>query len=225
MGPHFFLSLVLRCFGQEIRTIYAGVRVHHSARFWQTRQVLGYRFYFDAVIYFLGMDFLHLNNEFGVLICSRCKYALDPGTISSHLNSLHKNEVTKSERRVCVELWKNRPLQPAQHVQQLYLPSDTRPIPNLALFHNGMRCRLCTERPHITGKGNARGMREHLKACHQWESGDKGGRPSKVLLASHDQRAQNESVLSAVIVAPVSYQTFRRSNFTRFFRGCNTFRA
>ncbi|KFY28547.1 hypothetical protein V491_00416 [Pseudogymnoascus sp. VKM F-3775] len=67
------------------------------------------------------------------------------------------------------------------------------------------------------GKGNTRGIREHLKACHQWESGDKGGRPSKVLLASHDQRAQKESVLSAVIVAPVSYQTFHRSNFTRFF--------
>ncbi|KFY96576.1 hypothetical protein V500_02409 [Pseudogymnoascus sp. VKM F-4518 (FW-2643)] len=37
------------------------------------------------------------------------------------------------------------------------------------------------------------------------------------MLASHDQRAQKQSGPSAVIVAPVSYQTFHRSNFTRFF--------
>lgn len=163
------------------------------------------------------MDFLLFDSKFGVLICTRCKYALVPGTIGSHLTSLHKNEVTKNERRDCVEIWKNKPFQPAQDVQQLDLPRDTRPIHNLALFHNGMRCRLCTKRPYISSKGSTRGMRDHLKAFHKWESGDKGGRPSNAMLASQDQRAQKQSGLSAVTVTPVSYQTFYQSNFTRFF--------
>ena len=38
------------------------------------------------------------------------------------------------------------------------------------------------------------------------------------MLASQDQRAEKQTVLSAVTIAPVCYQTFYRSNFTRFFQ-------
>jgi hypothetical protein len=77
------------------------------------------------------MDFLHFNPYFQVLICNRCEYALVLGTISSRLASLRKNEVTKSERRNCIETWKNEPLQPAQTIQWLDLPVDILSIPNL----------------------------------------------------------------------------------------------
>ncbi len=54
------------------------------------------------------MDFLHFNFHSQVVICTHCEYALVPGTIGSHLGSLYKNEVTKSERRDCVEIKKNK---------------------------------------------------------------------------------------------------------------------
>jgi hypothetical protein len=50
------------------------------------------------------------------------------------------------------------------------------------------------------------------------ESGHKGGRPTNAVLASQDPGAEKQTVLSAVTIAPVYYQTFYRSNFTRFFQ-------
>ncbi len=113
------------------------------------------------------MDFLLFDSTFKILICTRCKYALVPGTIGSHLSSLHKNEVTKNERRDCVKIWKNKPLQPARDVQQLDLPLDTSPVTNLAVFYNGIRCRLCTVRPYICGEGSMNSMRDHFKTAYK----------------------------------------------------------
>jgi len=57
------------------------------------------------------MDFLYFDLQFCVLICTRCQYALVPGTIATHLGTIHKDEVAKAERRQCVALWENKPLQ------------------------------------------------------------------------------------------------------------------
>jgi hypothetical protein len=38
------------------------------------------------------------------------------------------------------------------------------------------------------------------------------------MLASQDQEAEKQTVLSTVTIAPVCYQTFYWSNFTRFFQ-------
>jgi hypothetical protein len=168
---------------------------------------------YPILFYSFNMYFLLFDSGFRVLICTRCKYALAPGTIGS----VHNDEVTKIERRNCVNIWKNKPLQPARNVQQLDLPADIQPILNLALYHNGIRCSLCSVRPYIVGQGNDRSMREHLKAFYNWESNNKGGRPSKAMITLRDQGAQNRSSLSIVTVAPVSYQTFYRNNFIRFF--------
>lgn len=89
------------------------------------------------------MEFLRFNPKFGVLICTRCKFALGPGTIGAHLFNLHRDEVTLSERRDCIAVWGNKPIQPASVIQQLDLPVDTPPIPNLALYYNGICCLLC----------------------------------------------------------------------------------
>ena len=155
------------------------------------------------------MDFLQLDLKFQVLICTRCQYALMPGTINAHLATAHEEEVAKDERRDCVELWKDQPLQPAEAIQQYDLPVDTLPIPNLALHHNGIRCCLCTKLAFVSKSSQQ--MRHHLKKIHGWMSGRKGGRPPK---ASTVQ----ETELAAITDAPVSYQTFHRSNFLRYFQ-------
>src|SRR5436190_2328083 len=155
------------------------------------------------------MDFLQLDLNFQVLICTRCQYALVPGTIATHLATIHEEEVAKDERRDCVELWKDQPLQPAEAIQQYDLPVDTLPIPNLALHHNGIRCCLCTKLAFVSKSSQQ--MRHHLKKIHGWMSGRKGGRPPK---ASTVQ----ETELASITDAPVSYQTFHRSNFLRYFQ-------
>jgi hypothetical protein len=99
------------------------------------------------------MDFLHFDPQFCVLICTRCQYALVPGTTAAHLSSLHKDEVAKAEMKKCVALWKDKPIQPAQVIQQLDLPIDTQPIPNLALYHDGISCRLCPSGPTSVLRG------------------------------------------------------------------------
>lgn len=91
------------------------------------------------------MDFLYFDPKFGVIICTRCKYALAPGTIGTHLLNIHKGEVTQSERRDCVEIWATKPIKPALVVKQLDVPIDTPPIPYLTLHYGGITCRLCRE--------------------------------------------------------------------------------
>jgi hypothetical protein len=65
-------------------------------------------------------------------------------------------------------------------------------------------------------------MQLHLKSVHNWTNGCKGGALSKAALAAQEQGSQRQSTISAMIVTPVSYQTFRRSNFTRFFQVSTT---
>src|SRR5436305_14747333 len=123
------------------------------------------------------MDFLYFDPTFRVLICTRCQYALVQSSIASHLGSLHKEEVAQAEIKRCVEFWKVQPIQSAKAIQQLDIAIDTPPIQNLALLHNGIVCRLCTERSFVCGRKTTRQMREHLKTVHGWQSGCKGGRP------------------------------------------------
>src|SRR6516162_8059378 len=129
------------------------------------------------------MDFLYLDPTFQALICTRCQYALVPGTIAAHLRSAHKEEVTAAEVRSCVRFWQARPIQPAKAIQQLELPIDTPPIPNLALYHDGILCRLCTKRPFICSGKTTSCMQKHLKTVHAWTGGYKRGRPPKASLA------------------------------------------
>jgi Orsellinic acid/F9775 biosynthesis cluster protein D len=157
------------------------------------------------------MDFLHLDPIFHVLICTRCQYALMQGTIAAHLRSLHKEDVSKAEVTSCVAFWKEQPLKPAKEVQQLELSPNTPLVPNLALFHDGISCRLCTKRLFVCSRKATSTLQRHLKKVHGWVSGDKGGRPPNASVAQ-------ERGFAAVTTAPVSYQTFHWSNFLRLFQ-------
>jgi hypothetical protein len=103
------------------------------------------------------------------------------------------------------------------------LPPETTPIAYLALYYDGMACRLCpSKQPYICKESNTRCMQYHLKTAHIWQSGCKRGQRFKASLSSTTQRLRQgqkqEGVLSAVTIAPVAYQTFHRSNFLRYFQ-------
>lgn len=157
------------------------------------------------------MDFLYFDPKFRVLICTRCKFAVGPGTIGTHLFNLHRDEITLSERRDCIAVWEKKSIQPASVIQQLDLPIDTPPIPNLALYYNGICCLLCHEPAYICG--NVSTMQYHLKSAHAWKSWSKGGRPLKA-----NQEKGKATAVSTVTISPVCYQTFHVSNFRRNFR-------
>lgn len=59
------------------------------------------------------MNSVQLDLKFWALICTRCQYALVPGTIDAHLATAHEEQLAKA-------------------IQQHDLPVDTLPIPNLA---------------------------------------------------------------------------------------------
>lgn len=159
------------------------------------------------------MDFLYFDLQNQVLICTRFKYSLIPGSISTHLSTIHAEEVTKVERKDCVEFWKDKPIRPAYEIQQLSLPITTLPIPYLALYHNGVSCRLCVNNAYVCGLNSPSHMRRHLRLVHKWTNGTNGGRPPKVR-----PDGKPLTLFHTVTTSPVSYQTFHRSNFMRFFQ-------
>ena len=68
------------------------------------------------------MDFLHLDRDWSVLICTRCQYALVPGAIAAHLKDRYEDVVTRAAVKDCVNAWKSMALQEPGRVQQLYVP-------------------------------------------------------------------------------------------------------
>jgi hypothetical protein len=84
------------------------------------------------------MDFLRFDSKFQVLICTRCHSTLVLDSFAARLSSARKEEVTKAERKDCLEQRKDQPLQLAKIIQQFYLLVDILPIPHLAFYHSSV---------------------------------------------------------------------------------------
>ncbi|KFY31540.1 hypothetical protein V493_01012 [Pseudogymnoascus sp. VKM F-4281 (FW-2241)] len=112
----------------------------------------------------------------------------------------------------CLKIVGGMCLEPPELVQGIVVPLSSPPIPHLALFFDGIMCRLCESQPYVCR--NERKMKRYLKESHAWTSGEKGGRPSKV-----SQAASAALVTSffKVTSSPVACQTFHRSNFFWYF--------
>jgi hypothetical protein len=74
------------------------------------------------------MDLFYFDKSYAVLACLRCRYAIVPGTIASHLRAHHKDEVTKEQIRYCVKYYAVKPIQSAAVVQKLVVPRQTPPV-------------------------------------------------------------------------------------------------
>jgi hypothetical protein len=117
-----------------------------------------------------------------------------------------------------VNSWKDKSLRPAVDVQRIQLPRDSLPVLKLKLYHDGISCRLCPELSAFVCSGRTTThMRNHLKAAHGWRSEIKRGRPSKGRPLKGSTTGE-ETDFEAVTTSPVSYQTFHRSNFCRYFQ-------
>jgi hypothetical protein len=158
------------------------------------------------------MDFLQFHPTYRVLICTSCQYALVPNTVRSHLRNAHKGQLSLTEIKECLQLVSTMDLEAPELVQRMEIPPSSPPIPHLALYFDGIVCRLCESQPYVCRSEAT--SKAHLKEIHGWTSGERGGRPSKF---SKVTRAVSETSFSKVTTSPVACQTFYRSNFFRFF--------
>jgi hypothetical protein len=160
----------------------------------------------------LHMDFLHFNPAHSVLIRTRCSFALVPTSIEAHLSAAHARDVPLADRRTAIETWKGRrDLLAPPTVSKLRVSPQAAPIQYLALYDDGISCRLCPdEQPYICR--TRYGMRSHLRAQHNWQSPQEKGRQTVAARLA-------PTAYSNVVTSPVYCQTFyQQSGFVRFFQ-------
>jgi hypothetical protein len=129
------------------------------------------------------MDFLEYHPTYQVLICTSCKYALVRNTVKSHLQRAHKGQLSSTDIKECLQIVSTMCLRAPELVRQTMIPPSTLAIPYLALFFDGIICRLCKSSTYVCR--SERTMRAHLKESHTWTSNSKGGRPSKASQATN----------------------------------------
>lgn len=112
---------------------------------------------------------------------------------------------------MAVEIWKNAQLLQPSAVSKLCIPPHTTPIRHLALYRDGIGCRLCLDgQAYICRTRN--GMQAHLRSEHDWKSPQGKGRQSRAARLA-------ETAYTNVVVSPLSCQTFyQQSQYVRFFQ-------
>jgi hypothetical protein len=144
------------------------------------------------------MDFLKFNPQYSVLICARCRYALQPKAIRAHLKAKHGNELSDPDIKAYVKACSAYDIALPAVTQRRVVLSNTPPIPHLKTSPDGIRCQLCeTDTPYIYCSDDW--MKGHLKNVHSWEWSDK------------------KTPFSKVAASPIHCQTFYFSKFLCFF--------
>lgn len=121
--------------------------------------------------------FVHLP-EYHVIVCSgqKCKYAVLPVHINSHLGSPHHNYNREQRDQVIREIQQIPELiQDVRGLATFQFPAPTSPAVSelQAVMPNGLQCRSCS---YICQ--TERRMRAHCTDKHQWKNERKKGRPS-----------------------------------------------
>ena len=119
--------------------------------------------------------FTHLPN-YRAIVClgQKCKYAVLPIHVDSHLSSPHHNYNKEQREQVVQEISQIEGLiQDARELESFTFPEPTNPaIPELKPAQEGLKCIVCT---YICCHKVR--MQRHCKEVHQW-NGTKKGRPS-----------------------------------------------
>jgi hypothetical protein len=113
------------------------------------------------------MDLLEFDPVYGVLVCTRCQYAIPRAFVVAHLREYHRQDVAPADRQTYAESFDALPIRPPKDVARFQPPLYTPPIPYLTLYQDGLCCRLCNNgRPYVARL--AQGMVKHLKHAHSW---------------------------------------------------------
>jgi hypothetical protein len=120
--------------------------------------------------------FIHLPN-YHVIVCAgpRCKYAVLPIHVDSHLSDTRHNYSKEQREQVIQEISQiNGLIQDNRGLESFTFPKPSSPaIPELKPAKKGLQCIQCG---YICC--NRVKMRDHCKVVHEWRNERKKGRPS-----------------------------------------------
>ena len=116
----------------------------------------------------------------GITVCKKCKYAIVPAQVNSHVQSQHPTTISKEERQRMV-----RSIAAlsgiAKTPQEVRLPRQgQKPIKGLPILHDGFRCTHQTpSSPCNYICRTLTGIQKHCGDRHQWQNRRRRGKVPK----------------------------------------------
>lgn len=85
-------------------------------------------------------DLLIFDQEYGVLICKLCQYAIVPDTVRGHLRAIHQKEegLTTAQIKILARRCLTYPARPPSWIQEMVMPAKAPIHPLLRLQPNRM---------------------------------------------------------------------------------------
>ena len=134
--------------------------------------------------------FIH-QPQLRVVICRKCKHAVYPDQIISHLRLSHRDLPLQDRLAIADDL---RSWPDVLHSSDSFtLPrSVDQPVPGLRLFVDGLQCQLQPGQCYFIAR-RIDGMKAHWRTAHQWSAGARG-RPSSRLQKEKCAQRQSEAL-------------------------------
>lgn len=114
--------------------------------------------------------------EYQIVVCKKCRHAVLPSHIRSHLQRVHKVKLQQAEgiaKRVCA--WPRV----VEYASEIAVPERAiLAIHELPVYTDGLLCQLDPNRRQILRSTGA--IRNHWKQAHNWTPRGTKGRPSRV---------------------------------------------
>lgn len=121
-------------------------------------------------------EHFHHLGEYRVAVCKECRHAVWPDQVRGHLQGRHHGIGGKDAEAIADEVRQFPGL--IRFPGEFEVPAGVdRPIPELPLYEDGLRCEVQPDRCRYVGRGKGT-MREHWRKEHQWSvagSGKGGG--------------------------------------------------
>jgi len=128
-------------------------------------------------------------DQFRIIVCIPCQFAVVPSQIREHLRKHHRRFSTEQCSHIVADVLGLRTLA-REEASVLYPPPSHEPIDHLPVFYDGLKCLGRTQsgpRCEYVCR-TVYGMQEHCKRVHGWVNKRKRGGNSR----SNDGRAPND---------------------------------
>ena len=114
--------------------------------------------------------------QYRVIICKQCQYAVVPVQMQRHLRE-HHSRLSVQQRNGMIAKVQSLPDLASTMAEVIYPTPRSDPIPELPVFHDGLRCvgRLPEHRKCRYVCRTVRRIQEHCKQTHQWANNQSRG--------------------------------------------------
>ena len=119
------------------------------------------------------------HREYRVIICKRCKYAVNPAQAKGHIQSKHRTISTTQCAQIVALI--DRLSEIARSPEDVRYPDPVgAAVPGIPVYENGLRCTQVVEGQECNYTCRERsGMQKHCRQQHGWRNPRKKGRPDQ----------------------------------------------